>query len=136
MSQKKQDAAIQKWFSYIKDEKKRKGEIGRARENIGLGIITYPEWVKSTLLMNRIDQVNDREASIELLNTLNGKIHPRIGSDSKNGISFVESLLTYYVGKHSKEDVSRFVSECKSEKPSKKKVEEKEKSRFKFFGNW
>jgi len=136
MSQKKQDAAIQKWFSYIKDEKKRKDEIGRARENIGLGIITYPEWVKSTLLMNQIDQVNGKEASIELLNTLNGKIHPRIGSDSEKGISFVESLLTYYVGKHNKEDVSRFMPECKSEMPSNKKLEKKEKSRSKFFGNW
>ena len=60
MSQKQQDAAIHKWFSYIKDEKKRGTEISRARENIKSGIITYTEWVKSTLLMNRIIQINDK----------------------------------------------------------------------------
>ncbi len=68
-----QDAAIQKWFSYIKDAKKRGDEISRTRELIASGIISYPEWVKATLLINRIEQVNGKEASLELLRSLNGK---------------------------------------------------------------
>lgn len=136
MSQKQQDAAIQKWFSYIKDEKKRETEISRARENIKLGIITYTEWVKSTLLMNRINQVNDKEASIELLKTINGKIHPRANSDPEIAISFIGSLLNYYIGKHAKGDVSTFMSGCKPEKSLKKTISKKGNALSKFFGNW
>ena len=144
MSKKQQDAAIQKWFSYIKDSKKRGDEISRTREQIASGIISYPEWVKATLLINRIEQVNGKDASIELLRSLNGSIGPKNGNHPDQVESFIASLLSYYVGKHSKEDVNAFLPECKpeksvkSEKPLKKKKGDtsKEKSFSKFFGNW
>jgi hypothetical protein len=126
----------QKWFSYIKDEKKRGAEISRARENIKSGIITYTEWVKSTLLMNRINQVNDKEASIELLKTINGKIHPRATSDPEIAISFIDSLLNYYIGTHAKGDVNTFMSSFKLGKSLKKTNSKKGNALLKFFGNW
>ena len=136
-----QDAAIQKWFSYIKDAKKRGDEISRTRELIASGIISYPEWVKATLLINRKEQVNGKEASLELLKSLNGKISSK--NDSRPE-TFITCLLSYYIGKHSQEDVDAFQHECKpekpvkAEKPSKKNKGDKPKqnSLSKFFGNW
>jgi hypothetical protein len=91
---------------------------------------------ESTLLMNRINQVNDKEASIKLLKTINGKIHSRANSDHEIAISFIESLLNYYIGKHGKGDVSTFMSGCKPEKALKKTVSKKGNALSKFFGNW
>ena len=136
MSQKQQDAAIQKWFSYIKDEKKRGAEISRARENIKSGIITYIEWVKSTLLMNRINQVNAKVASLELLKTINVKIHPPANSDPETTRSFIDSLLNYYIGTHAKSDVNTFLHSLNQLKSLKKTILKKENALSKFFGNW
>ena len=136
MSKKEQVAAIQKWFSYIKDGDKRRDEISKAKENIDLGIITYSEWVKATLLMNRTKPANDNKAAIDLLSTLSEKIKGQICKKPEKSDAIVDALLMYYVGKHDKADAKIFYSDSKTIKPSKKKMEKGKGIVSKFFGNW
>ena len=135
MTKKQQYAAIQKWFSHIEDDDRRRAEISTAKECIDLGILTYTEWAKTVLLLNRISPSSPREAAIELLSTISAKISAQL-VDLKE--STTSAMLTYFLGVHETGDLEKIVS-TPVVKPTKTKAQplkEKKQVTSKFFGNW